>query len=70
MGGSGRPRTKGRPRRALSEVDWLLAPQTHSIHFLVERPADSRRGRDWRSGRQQLFGPFTTAQFPGELVVN
>jgi len=53
-----------------SEVDWLLPPQTHSIHLLVERPADSRRGRDWRSGRQQLFGPFTTAQFPGELIVN
>ena len=47
-----------------SEVDWLLPPETHSVYFLVERPSDSRRGRDWRSGRQQLFGPFTTAQFP------
>lgn len=53
-----------------SDVEWLLPPETHSIHFLVERPADSRRGRDWRSGRQQLFGPFTTADFPPELVVN
>lgn len=53
-----------------SEVDWLIPPETHSIYFLVERPADSRRGRDWRSGRQQLYGPFTTAQFPRELIVN
>ena len=36
----------------------------------LERPADAGRGREWRSGRQQRFGPFTTGGLPGELLVD
>jgi hypothetical protein len=52
-----------------TQMEWLLPRDAHSIHFLVERPADSSRGTRWRSGRQQSFGPFTLAEFPAELVV-
>ena len=53
-----------------SEVAWLLPHEAHSIYFLVERPLGSGRGTEWRSGPQQLFGPFALAEFPAELVMN
>ena len=54
-----------------TEVEWLLGHDAHSIYFLVERPADEGlRTRPWRSGYQQLFGPFTAAEIPSELVVD
>jgi len=53
-----------------SEVEWLLSNEAHSIYFLVERPSGPGRGRAWRSGHQQLFGPFTSADIPAELILD
>ena len=53
-----------------TELEWLLAHDAHSIHFLVERPADDGRGIEWRSGRQTLFGPFRSTEIPSELVMD
>jgi hypothetical protein len=53
-----------------SEVEWLLSHEAHSIYFLVERPSGPGRGRAWRSGHQQLFGPFTSAEIPAELIMD
>lgn len=52
-----------------SEMAWLLPHEARDVYFLVERPEGSGRGRDWRSGPQHLFGPFTSAALPAELVV-
>ena len=41
-----------------NETEWLLPNEGQSIYFLVEWPVGPGRGRKWRSGRQQLFGPF------------
>ncbi|MCA8962427.1 MAG: hypothetical protein KDC38_18005 [Planctomycetes bacterium] len=51
-------------------VDWLLPHGAKGIHFLVERPADAERGNKWRTGRQQLFGPFALEEIPSELRVD
>ncbi|MEM9664597.1 MAG: hypothetical protein AAF970_06675 [Bacteroidota bacterium] len=48
---------------------WLLPTTFETVYFLVEKPADEQRGRDWSSGAQHLFGPFTSAELPGELRV-
>ena len=53
-----------------SESEWLLPNKGRSIYFLVERPLGPGRGRKWRSGHQQLFGPFTSADVPTELILN
>ena len=53
-----------------SEVEWLLPHEARDVYFLVERPDGPGRGTDWRSGRQRLFGPFTSAEFPAELVLD
>ncbi len=53
-----------------SEVDWLLPHEAQSIYFLVERPVGSGRGGKWRSGHQRLFGPFTSAKLPTELIMD
>jgi len=53
-----------------SEVEWLLPHEAKSIYFLVERPIGSGRGREWRSGHQRLFGPFTSATLPIELIMD
>ena len=53
-----------------SEVEWLLPHDAQAVHFLVERPAGSGRGSEWRSGRQQLFGPFDSTSLPTELVMD
>ena len=53
-----------------SELEWLLPHEARDVHFLVERPDGPGRGTDWRSGRQRLFGPFTAAEFPAELVLD
>lgn len=52
------------------EQEWLVPVEAQGIHFLVELPADSRRGVEWRSGSQQLFGPFTSAELPTELLLD
>jgi len=52
------------------EVEWLVPHGAHSIYFLVERPVEPGRGRAWRSGHQRLFGPFTSAELPAELVMD
>ena len=52
-----------------SEEEWLVPFDTHSIYFLVERQAGSGQSEYWRSGRQTLFGPFTTENLPTELVL-
>jgi hypothetical protein len=53
-----------------SELEWLLPHEAHSIYFLVERPSGSSRGTGWRSGHQRLFGPFTSAEIPAELIMD
>lgn len=52
-----------------SELEWLLPHDARDVFFLVERPEGSSRGTEWRSGEQFLFGPFTSAEFPAELVL-
>ena len=53
-----------------SEMGWLLPHEADSIYFLVERPSGTGRGTEWRSGHQQLFGPFTSAEVPAELIID
>ncbi len=53
-----------------TEVEWLIPREEQSIYFLVERPVGSGRGREWRSGHQRLFGPFTFENLPTVLVVD
>lgn len=52
-----------------SDVEWLVPHNAQGVHFLVERPVGSGRGTEWRSGPQRLFGPFTSAELPTELVI-
>ncbi len=59
------------PERSLGEeLEWLLTPEGEAVYFLVEEPDDSGRGLAWRGGRQHLFGPFSTASLPGELILD
>lgn len=51
------------------EMDLLLPSRFDAGYFLVEEPADARRGRDWRSGKQRLFGPFRSPDLPAELRI-
>ena len=53
-----------------SQVEWSLSHDAHSIYFLVERPSGLGRGTKWRSGNQRLFGPFTSAEIPAELIMD
>ncbi len=53
-----------------SEVEWLVPYEAESIHFLVEWPIITGQGVEWRGGEQRLFGPFTTAKLPSELVMD
>lgn len=53
-----------------SELAWLLPPDATDVYFLVERPADAGGGREWETGPQQRFGPFTAATVPAELVLD
>ncbi len=53
-----------------SEVEWLLPPDARAVHFLVERPEGPGRGVDWRSGAQQVFGPYESASFPLDLELD
>ncbi|MCB1184335.1 hypothetical protein KDM41_12940, partial [bacterium] len=48
-------------------VVWLFPPDAADIHILVEHPADARRGREWRTGRQEVFGPYPLEGVPGVL---
>ncbi|MEE9393646.1 MAG: hypothetical protein V3W41_14180 [Planctomycetota bacterium] len=52
------------------EQEWLLPSNVQSIYFLVERPSGPERGRKWRSGHQRLFGPFSSAKVPTELIMD
>ncbi len=51
------------------EMDLLLPSEFDSAYFLLEEPADERRGREWRSGKQNLFGPFRSTELPAELRI-
>lgn len=53
-----------------SELEWLLPHEARSVYFLVERPLGPGRGREWRSGQQRLFGPFTLATLPIGLTMD
>lgn len=53
-----------------SEVTWLLPPDAVAVHFLVEQPDGPGRGANWRSGKQQVFGPYASSAFPLELVLD
>ena len=52
-----------------SEMEWLVPLDAEDVHFLVEQAADAGRGLDWRTGPQQLFGPFDADRLPAELVL-
>ncbi|MGE3165735.1 MAG: hypothetical protein AB7O52_12565 [Planctomycetota bacterium] len=52
-----------------SEMEWLVPQTAQGLYFLAERPVGSGRGVEWRSGQQSLFGPFTSAELPTELLV-
>ena len=49
------------------EMALRLHSEFEGAYFLVEAPADKRRGREWRSGKQKLFGPFRSSELPPEL---
>ena len=53
-----------------SEQEWLVPNNAEGVYFLVERPADARRGRNWWSGKQKLFGPFSFRNLPKELIID
>lgn len=58
------------PDRVLpSDTEWLLPVKAPSVTFLVERPADHQRGRNWKSGAQQVFGPFALDELPEVLEI-
>lgn len=50
--------------------EWLLPLEFDAAYFLVEHPATDDRGRNWRSGKQQLFGPFKPKELPSELLID
>lgn len=52
------------------EQEWLVPLKAQSIYFLVERPAVSGQKSEWRSGHQKLFGPFTSAALPTQLLID
>ena len=51
-------------------AEWLLPPDTNDVYVLVERPDGPGRGRNWRSGPQQVFGPYDASAFPIDLVMD
>jgi hypothetical protein len=53
-----------------NQTEWLVQLKANSIYFLIERPVGPGRGREWRSGRQQLFGPFDSDTIPDELIID
>ncbi|MEM8557627.1 MAG: hypothetical protein AAGG50_07375 [Bacteroidota bacterium] len=53
-----------------SELEWLLPPNASAVHFLVERPASTGHTTTWRSGTQQVFGPYASSAFPLDLVMD
>lgn len=53
-----------------SPLPALLPRDADAICFLVERPAGPERGAAWCSGHQRLFGPFTSADLPAEMVMD
>lgn len=52
-----------------SDVDWLLPPKSSAVYFLVERPDGPDHTINWRSGKQQVFGPYDSSAFPLVLVL-
>jgi len=53
-----------------SELEWLLPLDEATIYFLVEHASGPNPETDWMGGPQQLFGPFSSRQLPGELVLD
>ncbi len=53
-----------------NKVEWLVPHEAESIYFLVERPVILGQGVEWRGGQQRLFGPYTTAELPAQLVID
>lgn len=52
------------------EIEWLLPPDEGEIYFLVERPRSPDHTDPWFGGRQYVFGPYASADFPLELVLD
>jgi len=74
VGPSGEPVSLGSrqfPPVALgSEMEWLLPLKAQSLYFLVERPVGPVLKPEWRGGYQRLFGPFSSADLPTELIMD
>lgn len=51
------------------EMIWLIPSEFDTAYFLVEEPADKRRGRKWQSGKQELLGPFRATKLPNALKI-
>lgn len=51
------------------QMNWLIPSEFNVAYFLVEEPADERRGRKWKSGKQKRFGPFRFTRLPGEFEI-
>lgn len=59
------------PTHAIGQsVEWVLPPDVRDVYFLVERPDGPARGTSWRTGAQQLFGPFESSSFPIDLILD
>lgn len=58
------------PTRTIGEeTAWLMPRDARDVYFLVERHADPEGTEPWFTGEQYVFGPFTAADFPLELVM-
>ncbi|GJM22827.1 MAG: hypothetical protein DHS20C15_27420 [Planctomycetota bacterium] len=60
------PPGTGRRSRSTWACRSVRRPSTRK----VERPAGPERGREWRSGTQRVFGPFTLADLPDTLFMD
>ena len=59
------------PERTIgTEIEWLIPKKADSIYFLVEQPANGKRGTEWITGKQWLFGPFGLKTLPGTLALD
>lgn len=50
-------------------AQWLLPIEAESFSFLVERPLDDARGRNWRSGAQHVYGPYAAEALPNRFTI-
>lgn len=52
-----------------TEINYLIPSKFDTAYFLLEEPSDNKRGKEWRSGKQKLFGPFSSSKLPSVLEI-